>query len=178
MMFCCRTLLLLMFSFAVHAESATPPQPKSGLEVQVYTKESATNVEALNKATEVLRDPVKAFSASEADKKELIRDPTQMSGNFRQALKNIPIAGANNTNPNAANNTPNLTIPAIELAAKIMGKNKSVMLRINGRVIQVTEGGRVTLVENQQVITIQVEKIDINQVRISVLPYNEHLILQ
>lgn len=181
MMFFLKFFGLLLLSFVLHAEqpaAPVPPTPKSDLEVQVYTKESTDNIAALNKAAEVLSDPVKAFSAREADKKELPRDPTQMSGNFRQALKNIPASSSNSTNPNAPNNKPSRNIPAIELAAKIMGKNKSVMLRIKDRVIQVAEGGRVTLIENQQVITIRVEKIDTTQVRILVSPHNEHLILQ
>lgn len=186
-----RILLLLAFSFTVHAEQTNPaaPQKSATDDVKIYTKQSGEAVDTLNKATEVLRDPTKALPLPEVgktvdkvlysvtDKKELPRDPTQMSGNFRQALKNMPTSGANNANPNAQNAAPP-AIPPIELAAKILGKNKSVMLKINTRIVQIAEGGRVSLFENQRVITVRVDKIDKNQVKISVLPVNEQLILQ
>lgn len=195
MILCFKILLLFVFSFSVQAEAENPPHPhKPDTDnIQVYTKQSTDAVETLNHAVEVLRDPTKALPLPETGKviakvdkvldnvterKELPRDPTQMSGNFRQALKNLNAGSGANPNSNAAKNNPASAMPAIELAAKIMGKNKSVMLRIKDRVIQVAEGGRMSLIENQQVISIQVEKIDPNQVRISVLPYNEHLILQ
>lgn len=194
---------LLFFSFALHAEppGSPPPPPKSGPNVQVYTKESAANVEALNNATEVLRDPTKALPLPEigkavdkvthtvADKKELPRDPTQMSGNFRQALKNMgpaPAAAAGTTGNTAAVASAEKAIPMVELVAKIMGKNKSVLLRLKDRTGQVFEGGQISLVEdgkisvinNQSVISFRVDKIDENEVRITVLPYNAKLILR
>lgn len=191
MMFCLKIFVLLMLSFTAWSEqTAAPPASKSNPDAQIYTKESSDNVAALNKAAEVLCDPTKALPFPEVgksvdkvldkvtEKKELPRDPTQMSGNFRQALKNIPNSGANNTNPNAANNTPSPNIPAIELAAKVMGKNKSVMLRINNHVVQVAEGGQVSLIDSQRVITVRVDSIDKNQVKIFVLPLNQALILQ
>jgi hypothetical protein len=106
-----------------------------------------------------------------------------MSGNFRQALKNISTSGTNNANPNAAANAPPsnaapLSIPAIELVAKLIGKNKRVVLKINNRIIQLNQGGSFSLVDNQQVITVKVDKIDNNQVKISLLPINKLLTLQ
>jgi hypothetical protein len=194
-----RVLLLLAFSVSTQAEESNPkpPQKSAADEVQVYTKQSSEAVDNLNKATEVLANPAKALlpdheenkaapadlannnSLGLTDKRPLPRDPTQMSGNFRQALKNMPASNSNGINPNAVNNPAAHNIPTLELAAKIMGKHKSVMLKVNNkRIIQIVEGEQFSLVENNQLITIRVEKITKNQIRLLVSPPNEHLILQ
>lgn len=192
-----KPLLLCLFSFTALAEhSTTAPPPKAEPEVQVYTKTSADAVETLNKATEVLRDPVKVLTSTESDNKspapavsdnngaqamehnnnQLLRDPTQVSGNFRQELKKM--SQSSGTAGSAAANAPGNGIPMIEVAAKIIGKHKSVLLRVNGHTTLVSEGGQVSLVEKNQVLSFRVDRITQNQVQIFVLPYNEHLILQ
>lgn len=195
MMFLLKVFGLLLFSFAIHAEQpASPTPPKSATDdIQVYTKESGANVESLNKAAELLRDPIKALTSNKdekkvADKKELPRDPTQMSGNFRQALKNMSPAQtpASGTSGNTAASSADKGIPMVELVAKIMGKNKSVLLRLKDRTAQVFEGGQVSLVEDgrisvidgHSVVNFRVDKIDAHEVEITVLPYNAKLILR
>jgi hypothetical protein len=206
MMALLKFLGLFLFAFSVQAEE--PPKPAFprppgfyqnayDVESQVYTKQSKGGVAALNKAAEVLRNPIKALPLPEkaegivdkmlgkedspskeepAPKKDSPRDdPTQMSANFRQELNKH---SSSNSNSNTAKSNPENAIPAIELAAKIMGKNKSVMLRIKDRIVQIAEGDQLSLVENQQVLSIRVEKIDKSQVKIFISPLNKDLILQ
>jgi hypothetical protein len=193
-----RVLLLLAFSVSTQAEESNPkpPQKSAADEVQVYTKQSSEAVDNLNKAAEVLANPAKALlpdheenkaapaadsannnSLGLMDKRPLPRDPTQMSGNFKQEFKKV--STNNVASPNAVNNPAARNIPTLELAAKIMGKHKSVMLRVNNkRIIQIVEGEQFSLVENNQLITIRVEKINKNQIRLLISPPNEYLILQ
>lgn len=189
-------LLCVWWAKAVAEQPPTPPnQPpetKPEQQIQIYSKQSTEAVDNLNKAAEVLSDPAKALKSDHEEEhkpksdsvaninalKQFPRDPTQMSGNFRQALKNMPAShgGATGANPNAP--AQQNLMPAIELAAKMVGKHKSVLLRVNKRVVQIAEGGQMSWIEGNQLFNIRIEKISKNQVRVRVLPSNDLFILQ
>jgi hypothetical protein len=162
-----KLLLLSLLSFSLWAEDAP----------QIYTKESIENINKLNKAAELLSSPGKLFSADKDDKKDLpMRDPTQMSGNFRDELKKLNSGGALGNSTSAPASIDKM--PTIELIAKVLGKNKSVMLRVNKQTLQLVEGSKASFTEEQRLMEIQVHKIHQDYVTIVVLPRNETLNLQ
>ena len=178
----CLLLLLSFSTFAEHKETENKNQ--------VYSKSSASTVEKLNNATEDLRNPGKVLkrvvgfedeqeqdNASEEASVEILRDPTEMSPNFRQALRGVRPT-ENSSNSAQDNAFPKM--PEINLAAKILSKKNtpSVILKVNDQSLHVTEGKSASIVDNHQVIEIRVDEIKKTHVSIFVLPHNKQLILQ
>lgn len=180
------SLLLL----ALSVSTAFAEEQKKAANNQVYSKSSASTVEKLNKATDSLRNPGKILKKiaigddeEEQDEKsdaeeEILRDPTQMSGNFRQALKNVRPTTDGSTNGKDAG-FPEM--PDISLAAKIMGRKNtaSVILKVNKRNFNISEGKSASFIDSKhRLIRIRVDEIRRNYVKIFVLPHGEELILQ
>lgn len=153
-MFYFKLLLFFSVSFSVMAEHENDANSN-----QIYTKKSSEKINALNKTTEILRDP------------------TQLSPNFRQALRGITPKGrsASNTKTKKA-----LALPEIELAGKVLAQSKKpkAMLRINKKIYYVSENSALSFVKNNQVITVKVLKVNKDHVKITVSPHNQTLILQ
>lgn len=150
-------LLLSLCSMAL-ADHKTEPN-------QVYNPSSQLTVENLNKATEILRDP------------------TKMSGNFRQALKKLkPSTPANE-------NSDGPKVPDIKLLGKIYvpktlnnlaipsSKVSSVSLSIDKQTIYLKEGAMSSVIKKEHLITVHVEEITQHYVKLTIQPNNETLIL-
>ncbi len=153
-MFYIKLFVCFSLSFAVLAEHSGNEQS-----AQIYTDSSASKIDKLNKTTEILRDP------------------TKMSPNFRQALnritpKNTPI---NNTKTKQA-----LALPEIELAGKVLVRSKKAkaMLRVNDKIYYVSANSTISFVKDNQVISIKVHEVTKDHVKITVSPHNQTLILQ
>lgn len=145
-------ILLLGFCSFVFAEQETVPN-------QVYNGNSQLNVKNLNKAVEI------------------IRDPTAMSGNFRKALRNLP-GSAPVQGKTDEEGYKSLNLPEIELVGKMFSENgpPSVVFKARGKYHHFEEGEQVSKVINNQVVTIKIEKITKQSVRVLVMPFNKTLI--
>lgn len=148
-------LLLTAFmpqTFAGHDDPAGP----------VYSPKSQLTVETINNAVEV------------------IRDPTRMSESFRQAIKNIvPPAQANAPSTGVGGNGDGL--PAIELVGKVLTPNKpaAVVLRIDQHSVHLPEGGlATTIVKGDRMLTVRVDEITGQHVKVMLVEINKPLILQ
>ena len=148
--------LLLGFctlAFAEHEQERAPGN-------MVYSKGSGLTVDDLNKAVEVLRDP------------------TAMSGNFRQALRvlsgntPIPQTGATPAAPK------DFGLPDIEIVGRVYSENKpsTVVFKANGKYHHFEEGDQITRVINNQLVTFHVQEISEHSVRLLVMPFNKILI--
>jgi len=130
---------------------------------QVYNAQSQLTVDNINQAVEVLRNP------------------TVMSGNFRQALKNItpgiPTASASTSN---SNDREEDDMPFIELVAKVLTleKRPTVVLRVNDHVLHLTEGETASQLVNRKVVNIRVDKVTENGVTIFLSPFDQVMVLQ
>lgn len=100
-----------------------------------------------------------------------IKDPTQMTGSFSQALSRITVkpgqGGALQTLPN------------IQLVARAIkhGESKAVLLKVDKQNYLVKQGGKQTVVSNNNTFEIQVEQIENDFVRITLLPLGKVLFL-
>lgn len=129
---------------------------------KVYSKESQLTVDNINKTVEV------------------IRDPTEMSNNFRQALRNLPnYSSAQDKDASTSEDFKALGLPEIELVAKVFSENgpPTVVLKAKGKYHHFEEGDKVSKVIKNQVITIHIQEISKNGVRLVVMPFNKILIL-
>ena len=172
----------------------------------VYNKSSQQNMANINKTVEFIRDPTKGLGNSvdkltNKVKSKLpslpiipqfgnyvkpvtsptgLHDPTQMSGNFRQALK------AYNPPKTTGEATSVVGLPEINLVGKVFiprdlknpDKNQetsSVVLGINGKTHHFKEGGRGTILVNDQIVTVSVVQITRQLVTLRLSPSNEIL---
>lgn len=122
-------------------------------------------------------------------KTEVLRDPTQMSVNFRQALE---------TYQPAANTTPGKTVvmPMIRLIAKVLAKPTKVAVRLengeteyieqnhslvalefNGNIVHLKEQDKTSVIKDNQLFTLVVDEITASYVQVRLLPVNETLLL-
>ena len=126
---------------------------------QVYNASSQTKVAALNKVTEVLRDP------------------TAMSENFRKALRNLP-ANSPVQSGTDQRELKDLGLPEIEMVGKIFSENApaTVVLKANGKYHHFEEGDQISRVINDQVVTLHVQEISKHNVRLLIMPFNKTLI--
>mgnify|MGYP000450366467 CR=1 FL=1 len=130
---------------------------------QVYNEASQLTVGNINQAVEVFRNP------------------TVMSGNFRQALANIKPGISE-----AAASTLDLSddeesdMPFIELVAKVLAPDKisTVVLRINDHSVHLTEGSTTSQLVNRKIVNIRVDKITKNDVTIFLSPFEQVMVLQ
>ena len=182
-----RLMLLLLSCQPLCAEEpVVPPRPK-------------LTVENINKATEVLRDPAvitgkirqgldnvtlatedntPPTSGSSVNKGEL-KDPTQMNQNFRDALNRISQNKSGAVAPGAPAAPP--ALPKMAMLASVCGgqKNKnSAMLRINDKTEMVYIGDKISTLQNNELVEIQILDIHKHHVKVRVLPANETIILR
>lgn len=110
-----------------------------------------------------------------------ITDPTRISESFRQMLEQrMPSKSA--PGGETLNAAPAAKLPEISLAANVCGHHKDMMhamLRINGKIELVRPGEKLSIVDNNSIIEIQVLEIQRNHVHVRVLSagLNEELIL-
>jgi len=148
--------LLLGFSAFSFAEQVQERAPNN----MVYNKGSGLAVDNINKVVDILRDP------------------TAMSGNFRQALRRLP----NNQPVSEIGVTPadpeEFGLPKVEIVGRVYSENKpsSVVLRANGKSYYFEEGDQVTQVIDNQLITYHVQEISEHSIRLLVMPFNKILI--
>lgn len=160
----------------------------------IYSKHSQMTVEKINQTTEMLRDPTvivdklkDAFertSGKPGPKTEqspsltpdsgAIKDPTQMTGSFSEALKRLSAR-------RGGSGATEFKLPEIALAAKTFsedGQNSSALLSINKKLYFVKPGGNFSFMQDNAIYEIAVESIDMHTVRIRIFPLNETLILR
>jgi len=128
---------------------------------KVYSKESQLTVNKINKTVDVLRDP------------------TELSGNFRKALRGLQ---GNNMLVDESGATPanpqDFGLPEIEIVGRVYSENKpaTVVLKANGKYHHFVEGDRLTRVIDNQLVTFYVQEINEHSVRLLVMPFNKILI--
>jgi hypothetical protein len=179
-------LLLLLSCHAVYAEEPIArPSPR-------------LTVENINKATEVLRNPavitekigqgLEGFRLPVAKNtppapdgnvnKGELKDPTLMNQNFREALDRI---NQNKSGTGSPVTSAAPALPKMSLLASVCGGKKtknSAMLSINDRTEMVYIGDKITTLESNQVVEIQILDIHRHHVKVRVLPANETIILR
>jgi len=130
---------------------------------QVYNAQSQLTVDNINQVVDVLRNP------------------TVMSGNFRQALKNIaPGISTATASTSGSNNDEENDLPFIELVAKVVTPDKpaTVVLRVNDHTLHLTEGSTASQMVNRKIVNIRVDKITENNVTIFLSPFDQVMVLQ
>lgn len=154
---------LLGFCSLVFAEQKqVPEQLQEGAPGnRVYSKGSGSKVNNINKTVEVLRDP------------------SAMSGNFRQALRGLQGKSPPVTQgvPTAAG-AKKFELPEIEIVGRVYSENKpaTVVLKANGKYHHFVEGDQLTRVIDDQLVTFHVQEINEHRVRLLVMPFNKILI--
>ncbi|WAK03277.1 hypothetical protein [Methylobacter sp. YRD-M1] len=117
--------------------------------------------------------------ARKNNSKDELQDPTRMNENFRDALKHVTSRSAMTGNAVNAAAGPNL--PDISLAASACNMHKGknhAMLRINGKTEMVSVNDKITYIEKNQLIEIQVLEIQKDHVQVRIFPSNETIILR
>lgn len=157
-MYFLRIFILFGFCSLAYAEHKTEPN-------QVYNRSSQLTVDNINKVT------------------ELFRDPTKLSGNFRQVLKDLKPKTATDASTTGA------IVPQIKLIGKVFEPKistvlalsdinlSSVVLDIEGQVLHLKEGAMSSVVKQEHLISIRVEEITQNYVKLNIQPGNETMIL-
>lgn len=154
-----RLLLVLLFCFFSFLVSAEHSEKRN----QVYNTHSQLTTGNINNVIEVLRNP------------------TLMSGNFRQALKNltpkIPEAFAATSSPDIDDEDD---MPFITLVGKVIAKNKrsSVVLKVNDHSVHLTEGDTSSQMVNRKIVNIRVDKITEDAVTIFLSPFQQTMVLK
>jgi len=149
--------LLLGFSSLVFSADEQERAPDN----IVYSKGSALTVDNVNKATEILRDP------------------TAMSGNFRQALRGLQGSNAAISESGVTPAAPKeFGLPKIEIVGRVYSENKpaTVVFKSNGKYHHFEEGDQLTQVIDNQLVTFHVQEISEHSVRLLVMPFNKILI--
>ena len=171
----------LLSSSVTWAEETQNPAENN----MIYSRSSKLTVDNINKAVEILRDPVAAIKG----KTQPLKDPTQINENFQQAIKNSRGAGSA---PGADENTQNL--PGIRLLGKIYHprsareiltrqktdlpeKQSSIVLQIEDEIVHLHEGDSSSVIKNNQLYTIEVEEITPYAVKLLLKPNQATLVL-
>lgn len=109
-----------------------------------------------------------------------LEDPTRLNENFRAALEHA--AGKQAASGNASGGAvQGPALPDIALVASVCPVHKgqpAAMLRIKDKTEMVRAGDRITYIENNQLVEIQVIEIDRHHVRVRIYPGNETVILR
>ncbi len=190
-----RLLLFFCLSFSCFAE-------QKGENNLVYNRASQLTVDNINRASEILRDPGKILTevlnntstaeaaVNPAGRQSQFRDPTQLSGTFRQALQ------AFQTKPDQreASDEERVT-PDIELVAKVYipktagefirsaidnqnaSDASSIALKIDEDIVHLREGDMSSIIKNDYIFTLQIVEIAQHHVKLTLQPGNESLIL-
>jgi hypothetical protein len=111
--------------------------------------------------------------------KDELQDPTRMNENFRDALKHVTSRSAMTGNAVSASAAPNL--PDISLAASACNMHKGknhAMLRINGKTEMVSVNDKISYIEKNQLIEIEVLEIQKDHVQVRIYPSNETIFLR
>jgi len=187
-----RYLFIFCFSASLFAEHLEQPN-------QVYNQNSKLTVNNINQAVEVLRNPMAVVTknASMAPVGDLsgiteaMRDPTLMSGNFRQALQGYRA----NSKGSSTGASKGPVVPAVALIGKVFipvtsevelfslrPSSKplpvsSVALSFGGSTLHLKEGDTSSMIKNEHVTTLKVIEIARDFVKVSLSPNNEELIL-
>ena len=123
----------------------------------VYSKKSRLNVENLNNATEV------------------IRDPTRISGSFREALNKIKPGNQQPQSSNGQQSLPDLRLNALVAGP---GQTYSAMLKIEDEVRLVKTGYRLSVMSNKRLYEVVINDITDEELRLTLLPANETITLR
>ena len=102
-----------------------------------------------------------------------------MNENFRDALKHVTSRSAMTGNAVSASAAPNL--PDISLAASACNMHKGknhAMLRINGKTEMVSVNDKISYIEKNQLIEIEVLEIQKDHVQVRIYPSNETIFLR
>jgi hypothetical protein len=117
--------------------------------------------------------------AKKNQSKDELQDPTRLNENFRDALKHVTSrspAASNAVNASAAPNLPDISLAA---SACNMHKGKNhAMLRVNGKTKMVSVNDKITFIEKNQLIEIQVLEIQKDHVQVRIFPSNETIFLR
>ena len=156
MMYAFRILVLTVFAPLTMAVEHNNPKNA------VYSEQSQLTVDNINKAVDV------------------IRDPTQMSMNFKQALKNIAPTQATTVLPETTSSASVQTLPKIELVGKVLCRRKAgtAVIRVDDRPFHVAQGRRLSMFHDGALWTIRVDEVTANHVKLFLVERNEVLILQ
>lgn len=149
-------LSILLFFCTVSLAFAEHTEQKN----QVYNAQSQLTVENINQAVQVLRNP------------------TLMSGNFRQALKNIK-PNIQTISESSSDNEED-DMPFIQLVAKVIAKDKpsTIVLMVNDHSLHLTEGNTASQLVNRKIVNIRVDEITDSYVKIYLLPFKQVMVLQ
>ncbi len=187
------TLVLFGLIYAVAASAAAGEITAQSL---AYKKPPKLNLDNINKATEVLRDPsvaVEKFQqglgkiktqnqdgngsgvGNNLEPVEEIDDPTRMSGTFRAALNKRTFRTAT-----SLKSTETPPFPKVSLAAIVYGKDEKgyAMLHVDERTVLVRVGDKASFVDKGEVIEVVVQKINRSDVWLMVKPRNEIIVLR
>ncbi len=154
-----RLFYLLIFTTAPFAfgQEADPNNP-------VYNRQSQLSVNNINRVVEILRNP------------------TVMSGNFRQALKDIAptISSASASVISPSGEYEENDMPIIALVGKMITPDMppSVVIRVNKSTFHLSEGRSASQLVNNKIVNIRVDKITENNVTIFLSPFEQVMVLQ
>lgn len=164
---------------------------------QVYNQNSKLTVDNINKAVEALRNPMAVVTKNASmapvgnlpDITEAMRDPTLMSGNFRQALQGYSAKGTGGTS-----SSKGPVVPTIAVLGKVFIPKdsfldqarlsetgqlsvSSVALSFDSSTLHLKEGDTSSIIKNEHVISLKVIEIARDYVKVSLSPSNEVLFL-
>jgi len=170
-------LWLLCFpSLSTGQDSAAAPAP----EVMDALPDPTVVTSQFEQRLKRLQEPANQQEQANKNKlKDELRDPTHLNENFRDALRHVTSRSA--TPGNAVNVPMAPSLPAISLAASACNMHKGknhAMLRINGKTEMVSANDKITYIEKNQLIEIQVLEIQKNHVQVRIYPGNETIILR
>lgn len=122
--------------------------------------------------------PALSEPAKRLENERPITDPTQMTGSFSQALKRVTGNAGTSTRNGGTLAAP--IFPEISLAAKAIGRSrdKAAMLSVAGKNRMIKEGGRFSFQQDKTLYEIRVDKIERDQVLVTVLPMGKQMILE
>lgn len=186
-------LRAVFFALLLFSNLLTAQQPPATAEAGLNQPPTLT-VEAINKKTEILRDPGLALDNAQQvlgaagalpaetnpqdSKPARISDPTQMTGSFSQALGRVSGKAGNS---GAGGNLPGLaapTFPEIRLVAKSIHQkgSKSTILNMGGKTYLMKEGSKSTFQDKNNFYELQVEAIENDHVAVTL--QGKRIILQ
>lgn len=113
---------------------------------------------------------------------EILRDPTVMSPNFRDALRHLSNNGVSSNedaeDTSSASTVQQLGLPDIQLVGKMLSQTgiNTVVFKMNEQYFHFEVGDQISKVIDNQVVTLHVQEISQHSVRLLVMPFNKTLI--
>ncbi|PKM10023.1 MAG: hypothetical protein CVV06_14080 [Gammaproteobacteria bacterium HGW-Gammaproteobacteria-10] len=150
-----RIVLLALYGFVPHAQAE--------IDTPVDSSRAQSTTDNVNEAVSV------------------IRDPTRINQNFRQAIKNMAPSSRAASDKPAEGREPGLNDSLeVALVGKVLTPNKprAVVLRINDDAYYILEGESVSMFEKGEMLTVRVNEITRQHVKITLVERNKLLILQ